>query len=80
MIDAKNINTIVQNLLASLPEGIRNVPKEVEKNFKGVLEGTFEKMHLVTREEFEVQTNVLLRTREKLERLEKRVAELELQN
>ena len=46
---------------------------------RGLLEGGLQKMNLVTREEFDIQSAVLLRTREKLEALEKRLAALEIQ-
>ncbi|NNM83491.1 MAG: accessory factor UbiK family protein [Burkholderiales bacterium] len=51
--------------------------KDVEKNVRAMLSGLFSKMDLVTREEFDVQKEVLLRTREKLTALEARIAELE---
>ena len=50
---------------------------DFERNMKGVLEGGLQSMNLVTREEFDVQSAVLLKTREKLEALEQQVAELE---
>lgn len=51
--------------------------QDVEKNVRAVLDGAFQKLHLVTREEFEIQQAVLLRTRELVERLERQVNELE---
>jgi hypothetical protein len=51
--------------------------RDTEKNLKAMLTGALAKLDLVTREEFDIQANVLLRTREKLEALEARVAELE---
>ncbi|MBY0577748.1 MAG: accessory factor UbiK family protein, partial [Burkholderiales bacterium] len=51
--------------------------KDVEKNIRAILAGIFARMDLVTREEFDVQKEVLLRTREKLGHLEERLAELE---
>lgn len=51
--------------------------KDIEKNLRAVLQGVFAKLDLVTREEFEIQQAVLLRTREKLETLEATVARLE---
>jgi BMFP domain-containing protein YqiC len=51
--------------------------KDVEKNLRAVLQSVFSKLDLVTREEFDVQQAVLLKTREKLEALEARVAEME---
>lgn len=50
---------------------------DLEKNMQALLASVFARLDLVTREEFDVQRQVLLRTREKLERLEAEVAELE---
>lgn len=54
-----------------------NPAKDLEKNFRGMLSSAFSRLELVTREEYDVQTQVLARTREKLVTLEARVAELE---
>lgn len=51
--------------------------KDVEKNIKALLQASLQRLDLVPREEFELQTQVLLRTREKLEALEARVAQIE---
>ena len=51
--------------------------KDIEKNVKAMMAGAFSKMELVTHEEFEVQREVLARTRERLAQLEAKVAELE---
>ena len=77
MFDPKNINDIVKRLVDSLPSGVTTLPKDIEKNFHSVLQGAFNKMDLVTREEFDTQTKVLQRTRSKLEQLEKRLKEVE---
>jgi BMFP domain-containing protein YqiC len=50
---------------------------DLEKNIDALLKGMFTKMELVTREEFDVQTEVLKRTRQKLEELEKKLSEIE---
>ena len=50
---------------------------DIEKNARALLSGFFAKLDLVTREEFDIQAQVLLRTREKLQALEERVARLE---
>jgi len=55
----------------------KNPRQEIEKNLRAALASTLDRMELVTREEFEVQEAVLTRTRQKLEKLEKLVAELE---
>jgi ubiquinone biosynthesis accessory factor UbiK len=50
---------------------------DIEKNINALIQGAFTKMELVSREEFDVQAEVLRNTREKLEMLEKKLAELE---
>jgi hypothetical protein len=73
-LDNKFLNDI-SDKLGSL---IANSPlQDVEKNVKAVLGTAFSKLDLVTREEFDVQREVLARTRAKLEALETRIAELE---
>ncbi|MDG1462083.1 MAG: accessory factor UbiK family protein [Gammaproteobacteria bacterium] len=56
--------------------GLSSLKSDLEKNFEAVLQSAFEKMELVSREEFDVQRKVLARTREKLERLEAELEEL----
>lgn len=77
MFDPKNINDIVTYLLGSIPPGIKNLPKDLERNFKSILQQSFSKLDLVTREEFDVQMKVLARTRAKLQALEEKLNELE---
>jgi len=61
-------------------EALEDSPaKDIEKNVKAMLTQGFAKLDLVTREEFDIQAQVLAKTREKLEALEARVAELEAQ-
>jgi len=63
---------------ARIGKAIENSPaKDIEKNVKAMLQSGLQRLDLVPREEFEIQAQVLLRTREKLEALEARVAELE---
>ena len=76
MLDPKKIEEVVQGLASAQPPGLTAMQSDVEKNIKTALSGMFAKLDLVTREEFDVQTQVLQRTREKLEALEKQVAEL----
>lgn len=54
--------------------------KDIEKNARALLASLFARLDLITREEFDVQQEVLKRTREKLAEMEKRVAELEKKN
>jgi BMFP domain-containing protein YqiC len=65
---------------AKVSEALENSPaKDIEKNVKAMLTQGLAKLDLVTREEFDIQMQVLAKTREKLEALEARVAELEAQ-
>lgn len=65
------LNRKVAELIAASPA------KDVEKNLRALLSSAFTRLDLVTREEFDIQQEVLRRTREKLESMEARVAELE---
>ena len=76
-MEASSINEIAQRLLASLPAAVRGAQADLEKNFRVVLHNSLGKMDLVTRDEFDVQTKVLERTRARLAVLEARLAELE---
>jgi BMFP domain-containing protein YqiC len=76
-MNSENIESLASKLADSIPAGLVNMREELEKNFRTVLRGGLSKLDLVTREEFEVQRAVLARTREKLEALEARLAELE---
>ena len=73
----KTIEGLAKKLADSLPGGVRSMRDDLEQNFRAVLRGGLSRLDLVTREEFEVQEAVLARTREKLEALQKQVAELE---
>ena len=75
-IDQK-LNDLAQKLSASLPEGVGSLKRDIEQNFKAILQSALSKMDLVSRREFDIQAGVLRRTREKLEALEKRLQELE---
>jgi BMFP domain-containing protein YqiC len=72
------MNNIFSDLQAKINEALENSPaKDLEKNVKALMAQGFNKLDLVTREEFDIQAQVLAKTREKLDALEKRVAELE---
>ena len=72
-----SIESLAKKLGDAVPEGLRSMRKELEQNFRSVLRTGLGKLDVVTREEFEVQEAVLARTRERLEALEKRLAEFE---
>ncbi len=77
MIDPKMLDDLAKRLADALPSGIRDLQRDVEKNFRAALQAGFSKLDLVTREEFEVQAAVLNRTRTKVDALEKQVADME---
>ncbi len=68
----------LDDLAARIGQALQNSPaKDLEKNVKALLSSSLSRLDLVTRKDFDVQAQVLARTREKLEKLEVRVAELE---
>jgi BMFP domain-containing protein YqiC len=76
-MEALPIDEIAKRLLASLPGAVRGAQADLELNFRTVLRNQLGKLDLVTRDEFDVQTKVLERTRARLVALEARLAELE---
>ena len=79
MLDPKLFDEIARRLADAVPTGIREIQQDVEKNLRAVLQASLSKLDLVTREEFDVQARVLARTREKLDKLEQTLGELEAQ-
>ena len=77
MIDNQTLDELTERLSAALPDGIKLLKQDVEKNFRAVLEHTFSEMRLVSREEFDIQAALLARTREKLKQLEAQLERLE---
>ena len=77
MIKPQKLEEIDKQIHESLPSGVKSLGAEVERKIHQVLQSQLNKLDLVNREEFEVQTKVLLRTREKLAALEARLTELE---
>ncbi len=76
MIDLAQLDELARRLSSLVPPGLREGREELQQNFKSVLQAGLGKLDLVTREEFDVQRAVLARTREKLEALERQLAEL----
>ena len=77
MIDLAQLDDLARRLSGLVPPGLREGREELQQNFKSVLQSGLARLDLVTREEFEVQRAVKLRTREKLEALEREVQALE---
>jgi hypothetical protein len=79
MINPTIIAKIGQQIASLIPEQAKATQQEVESSIHAILQGAFAKLDLVTRDEFDAQTAVLQRTREKVEHLEALLAQLEQQ-
>lgn len=79
MINPNKIEEMARTIQAALPPELKSVGEEVDKKVKQVIQAQLMKLDLVSREEFDVQTKVLLRTREKLQALEEKLQQLEKQ-
>lgn len=77
MMDPRIIEDLSRRLSNAVPEGARALKQDLERNFRAVLNSAFTRLDLVTREELEVQENLLARTRQKLDELQARIDELE---
>ena len=77
MLDPKIFDDLSRRVAEGMPRGFQAIQNDLERNLRTTLEGALGQLQLVTRDEFEIQQAVLMRTREKLEALESRVAELE---
>ena len=77
MDNNKQLDELAKKLTSFMPSSLQNLQTDIEKNMRSGLESGLRKMNLVTREEFEIQATVLLKTRQKIEALEKIVEKLE---
>jgi BMFP domain-containing protein YqiC len=77
MIETAKIDSLIKQILSHLPADLHQAKQDIEKNLRAAMQKTFTKMELVTREEFDVQAELLSRTRAALEELEKKLAEIE---
>jgi BMFP domain-containing protein YqiC len=76
-MNAGSLDELARRLAESVPESIKTFGRDIEGNFKAVLQAQLAKLDLVTRQEFDVQASILQRTQAKLADLETRVKELE---
>jgi ubiquinone biosynthesis accessory factor UbiK len=72
-----SLDELARQLAESVPQNLKVLGQDLERNFKTLLQSGIERMELVSREEFDVQRAVLERTRSKLEAIEARLADLE---
>jgi BMFP domain-containing protein YqiC len=77
MLNTKFIDDLARQISEAIPAGVKGMQEDVQKNIHTLLQGALSRLDLVTREEFDAQTQVLARTREQLEQLEKTLTGLE---
>ncbi len=77
MINTEMLDELARKLASALPKNVSAFQQDIEKNLRAGLEGLFQKLDLVTREEYEVQVALLARSRERLTLLEKQIEALE---
>lgn len=77
MLNPKKLEELAKQFSDSVPPGLKNFAEEVENKTKQMVQRKLADMDFVSREEFDVQTQVLMRTREKLEALEQKLADME---
>ena len=77
-MDVRSLDELARRLAAAVPPGVTALRRDLEENFKAVLQAGLTRLDLVSRQEFDVPAAVLRRTREKLEALEARLAAMEL--
>jgi BMFP domain-containing protein YqiC len=76
VVEKRIIDDLAGKLADAVPQGAKALQKDLENNFRGLLQNALGKLDLVTREEFDVQRKVLERTRDKLNQLEQELREL----
>jgi ubiquinone biosynthesis accessory factor UbiK len=76
-MNANSLDELARRLAESVPESVKAFGRDLEGNFKAVLQAQLAKLDLVTRQDFDVQSAILQRTQAKLADLEARVKELE---
>lgn len=77
MLNAKKIEEIAKQITDAIPPNLKNLANDFEDKTKIVLQRKLSQLDVVTREEFDIQTQVLIKTRSKIAELETRLAELE---
>ncbi|ANO33999.1 accessory factor UbiK family protein [Vibrio breoganii] len=77
MFDPKKLEQIAKQIHESMPQPVKDLGTDVDQKVRQVIQSQLNKLDVISREEFEVQTQVLLRTRQKLNEMEKKMADLE---
>jgi BMFP domain-containing protein YqiC len=77
LLDSTNLDDLARRLSEAVPESVRSFGRDLEGNFKAVLQAQLSKLDLVSRHEFDVQAALLARTQATLAHMEARIKELE---
>ena len=77
LLNSNSLDELAKRLADAVPESVRNLGRDLESNFKAVLQAQLSKLDLVSRQEFDVQAALLARTQTALSALEARLKELE---
>jgi ubiquinone biosynthesis accessory factor UbiK len=77
LLNSTSLDDLAKRLADAVPESVRNLGRDLEGNFKAVLQAQLSKLDLVSRQEFDVQSALLARTQTALSALETRLKELE---
>jgi ubiquinone biosynthesis accessory factor UbiK len=77
MFNPQKLEQIAKQISDAMPAGVKSFGEEADRKIKQILQAQLGKLDMVSREEFDVQTHVLLRTREKLAEMEAKLAEFE---
>jgi ubiquinone biosynthesis accessory factor UbiK len=80
MLDPKFFDNLAKQFSQLVPPQLQSMREELEANFKTTLQGIFAKLNLVTREEFDIQTKLLEKARERITLLEEKVTQLEVKD
>ncbi len=78
MLNAKKIEEIAKQVTDAIPPSLKNIANDIEDKTKTVLQRKLAQLDVVTREEFDIQTQVLIKTRAKLQDLEAKLADIEV--
>ena len=76
-IDPKNIDDLAKKIKGVLPESLKSSKEEMQKTLKSGAEGVFQKLDLVSREEYDIQVGLLQKCQKKIDELEAKISELE---
>ena len=76
-LDSQSLDEVVRKITAAIPDDLKTAKQNIEKNARAAAEGVFQRLELVTREEFDVQAAILTKSQQRVKELEHRIEKLE---